>query len=52
MYPGESYDHVANEVMNSSSGWFSTEGDSTILSNVIMCRIIEVDEKGKPISRK
>ena len=52
MYPGEGYDHVANEVMNNSSGWFGTEGDLTNLSNVITCRIVEVDEKGKPISRK
>ena len=54
MYLAESYDHVANEIMNNSSGWFGTEEDLTNLSNLITCKIVEVevDEKGKRISMK
>ncbi|OCA85240.1 hypothetical protein [Pseudobacillus wudalianchiensis] len=48
-YERQSYTRVASEVMDSSNGWFGTKGDLTNLSNVLTCRIIEVDEDGYKI---
>lgn len=47
-YEAKSYNSVANQV--TESGWFGVKGDLVNLSNVIRCRILEVDENGYQIT--
>ena len=45
-YESKNYSHVAAQVMEISDGWFGTKGELINLSNVLSCKIIEIDDEG------
>ncbi|MED4977209.1 hypothetical protein NST70_13745 [Weizmannia sp. FSL K6-0777] len=51
-YEAETYNEVASGIINSEIGWFGTRGDIVNLSNVLSCKIKEVDELGNEIFQK
>lgn len=48
-YNAQTYNHAVAEVMENKAGWFGSEGEFVNLSNVLYCKITEVDDNGNAL---